>query len=123
MNKTLLSLIVTLGVGFAFHFGLKPMFLPKEPTMIFNRYVFFVLMALSIVAVNLILRLSPVMTMRAAYVWGLGFYFYNPYQTETILYPPIPWTLFITYMVMWSIGTFLYVQLYLVLLLITLLLS
>lgn len=110
MNKTLLSLIVTLGVGFAFHFGLKPMFLPKEPTMIFNRYVFFVLMVLAIVAVNLILRLSPNMAMKAAYVWLLGFYFYNPYQHDSILYPPIPWTLFITYMMLWTIGTFLYIS-------------
>jgi hypothetical protein len=35
----------------------------------------------------------------------LGFYFY-----KSILFPPVPWTLFITYMVMWTIGTFLYVS-------------
>ena len=43
--------------------------------------------------------------MNALFVWSLGFYFY-----KFVLYPPIPWTLFITYMVMWSIGTFLYVS-------------
>jgi hypothetical protein len=38
-------------------------------------------------------------------VWIIGFYFY-----KAILYPPIPWTLFITYMMLWSIGTFLYIS-------------
>jgi hypothetical protein len=43
--------------------------------------------------------------MKALFVWFLGYYFY-----EAILFPPIPWTLFITYMVMWSIGVFLYIS-------------
>ena len=43
--------------------------------------------------------------MIALFVWVLGYYFY-----QSILFPPIPWTLFITYMVMWSIGCFLYVS-------------
>jgi hypothetical protein len=62
------------------------------------------------VAYNLILRLNPAMAVRALYVWLMGFYFYNPYQDVTILYPPIPWTLFITYMMLWTIGTFLYIS-------------
>jgi hypothetical protein len=45
------------------------------------------------------------MAMKALFVWFLGYYFY-----DAILFPPIPWTLFITYMVMWSIGVFLYVS-------------
>ena len=43
--------------------------------------------------------------MMGLFVWSIGFYFY-----KFVLYPPIPWTLFITYMVMWSIGTFLYIS-------------
>ncbi len=105
MNKTLLSLIATLGVAFALHFGVRGVFVNEAPTMILNRYAFFLIMVLSIIAVNLILRLTPVMTMKAAYVWGLGFYFY-----DTILTPHVPWTLFITYMMLWTIGTFLYIS-------------
>jgi len=39
------------------------------------------------------------------YVWMMGYYFY-----DAILMPHIPWTLFITYMMLWSIGTFLYIS-------------
>ena len=54
---------------------------------------------------SLMLRLSPPISLKGLYVWSVGFYFY-----EFVLYPHIPWTLFITYMVMWSIGTFLYIS-------------
>ncbi|MFQ5481615.1 MAG: c-type cytochrome [Nitrospinaceae bacterium] len=110
MNKTLLSLILAV-VGFlALNYGVKPLFIPKEPTMFLNRYVFFLLLVAYIIAYNVILKLKPPMSVKALYVWLLGFYFYTPNQELTILYPPIPWTLFITYMVMWTIGTFLYIS-------------
>ena len=51
------------------------------------------------------LRLSPPISLKGLFVWCIGFYFY-----EHVLSPHIPWTLFITYMVMWSIGTFLYIS-------------
>ncbi len=51
------------------------------------------------------LRIDAPISLKGLYVWGVGFYFY-----EFVLYPHIPWTLFITYMVMWSIGTFLYIS-------------
>ncbi len=110
MKKGFISLVVTIGIWAVFHFGLKSIFLPKEPTWFLNRYMFFLLMVLSVVAVNLILRLQPPMALKALYVWLAGFYFYTPYQEHSILYPPIPWTLFITYMMLWTIGTFLYIS-------------
>ncbi|MBT3511385.1 MAG: cytochrome c, partial [Nitrospina sp.] len=72
---------------------------------VLNRYVYFLLFVAYVIITNLILRLKPPIAMNALFVWSLGFYFY-----KFVLYPPIPWTLFITYMVMWSIGTFLYVS-------------
>ncbi len=45
------------------------------------------------------------MALNALIVWLTGLYFY-----KFILYPPIPWTLLITYMMLWSIGTFLYIS-------------
>lgn len=110
MNKTFLSIILAAAGWAAFHFGLKPIFTPEDFSLIFNRYVYFILLALYLVAYNLILRLQPSMAVRALYVWLMGFYFYNPYQEVTILYPPIPWTLFITYMMLWTIGTFLFIS-------------
>ena len=49
--------------------------------------------------------MKPAMALRALYVWMLGFYFY-----DHILSPHVPWTLFITYMMLWTIGTFLYIS-------------
>jgi len=57
------------------------------------------------IVVNVGMRLKPTMALRALYVWMLGYYFY-----DAILMPHIPWTLFITYMMLWSIGTFLYIS-------------
>ena len=105
MNKSLVSFLVFV-VGLAvFHNAIFPIFTPKEVGWVLNRYVYFLLFVAYVIITNLILRLKPPIAMNALFVWSLGFYFY-----KFVLYPPIPWTLFITYMVMWSIGTFLYVS-------------
>ena len=105
MNKTFVSFLVFV-VGLAvFHNAIFPIFTPKEVGWVLNRYVYFLLFVAYVIITNLILRLKPPIAMNALFVWSLGFYFY-----KFVLYPPIPWTLFITYMVMWSIGTFLYVS-------------
>ena len=105
MNKTLVSFLVFV-VGLAvFHNAIFPIFTPKEVGWILNRYVYFLLFVAYLIITHLMLRLSPPISLKGLYVWGVGFYFY-----EFVLYPHIPWTLFITYMVMWSIGTFLYIS-------------
>jgi len=105
MNKSLVSFLVFV-VGLAvFHNAIFPIFTPKEVGWVLNRYVYFLLFVAYVIITNLILRLKPPIAMNALFVWSLGFYFY-----KFVLYPPIPWTLFITYMVMWSIGTFLFVS-------------
>lgn len=104
-SKGLISLIFFV-VGLAvFHKVLFPIFTPKETGWITNRYVYFLLICAYVIIVNIGLRLKPPISLNALYVWVLGFYFY-----KTVLFPPIPWTLFITYMMLWSIGTFLYVS-------------
>lgn len=105
MNKGLISFLVFV-VGLAvFHNAIFPIFTPKEIGWVLNRYVYFLLFVAYVIITNLILRLKPPIAMTALFVWSLGFYFY-----KFVLYPPIPWTLFITYMVMWTIGTFLFVS-------------
>jgi hypothetical protein len=105
MNKTFVSFLVFV-VGLAvFHNAIFPIFTPKEVGWVLNRYVYFLLFVAYVIITNLILRLKPPISMSALFVWSLGFYFY-----KFVLYPPIPWTLFITYMVMWSIGTFLFIS-------------
>ena len=105
MNKAFVSFLVFV-VGLAvFHNAIFPIFTPKEVGWVLNRYVYFLLFVAYVIITNLILRLKPPIAMTALFVWSLGFYFY-----KFVLYPPIPWTLFITYMVMWSIGTFLYIS-------------
>jgi len=105
MNKTLVSFLVFV-VGLAvFHNAIFPIFTPKEVGWILNRYVYFLLFVAYLLITHFMLRLKPPISMMGLFVWSLGFYFY-----KFVLYPPIPWTLFITYMVMWSIGTFLYVS-------------
>ena len=105
MNKNLVSFLVFV-VGLAlFHNAIFPIFTPKEVGWILNRYVYFLLFVAYLIITHIMLRLSPPISLKGLYVWGVGFYFY-----EFVLYPHIPWTLFITYMVMWSIGTFLYIS-------------
>ncbi|MCH2605761.1 MAG: cytochrome c [Nitrospinales bacterium] len=105
MNKNLVSFLVFV-VGLAvFHNAIFPIFTPKEVGWILNRYVYFLLFVAYLIITHLMLRLSPPISLKGLYVWSVGFYFY-----EFVLYPHIPWTLFITYMVMWSIGTFLYIS-------------
>jgi hypothetical protein len=105
MNKSLVSFLVFV-VGLAvFHNAIFPIFTPKEVGWVLNRYVYFLLFVAFLIITHLVLRLRAGVALTALYVWLLGFYFY-----KAILFPPIPWTLFITYMVMWSIGTFLFVS-------------
>ena len=105
MNKTLISFLLFVGGLLVFHNVLFPIFTPKEIGWVMNRYVYFLLICAFLIIVNLALNLKPPISMNALYVWCLGFYFY-----KFILFPPIPWTLFITYMMLWSIGTFLYIS-------------
>ena len=105
MNKNLLSLLVFVVGLLVFHNAIFPIFTPKEVGWILNRYVYFLLFVAYLIVTHLMLRLSPPISLKGLYVWSVGFYFY-----EFVLYPHIPWTLFITYMVMWSIGTFLYIS-------------
>lgn len=105
MNKTFVSFIVFVGVMLGFHYVVFPIMNIKEFSWVMNRYVYYLLICLTLIIINIGLRLKPPISLIALMVWTLGFYFY-----KSVLYPPIPWTLFITYMVMWSIGTFLYVS-------------
>ena len=105
MNKNLVSFLVFV-VGLAvFHNAIFPIFTPKEVGWILNRYVYFLLFVAYLIASHLMTRLSPAISLKGLYVFSVGLYFY-----KFVLYPPIPWTLFITYMVMWAIGTFLYIS-------------
>ncbi len=105
MNKTFVSFLVFVGTILVFHNFLFPIFTPNEFSWIFNRYAFYLLLCATIIIINLALRLKPPISLNALAVWMMGWYFY-----KYILYPPIPWTLFITYMMLWSIGTFLYIS-------------
>lgn len=105
MNKSLLSFILAVAGWAVFHYGIFPIFTPKEAGWILNRYVYFLLFAAYLVVVNVGMKLQPAISLRGLYVFMMGFYFY-----KSILYPPIPWTLFITYMMLWAIGTFLYIS-------------
>jgi len=105
MNKNLVSFLVFV-VGLAvFHNAIFPIFTPKEVGWILNRYVYFLLFVAYLIISHLMTRLSPAISLKGLYVFSVGLYFY-----KFVLYPPIPWTLFITYMVMWAIGTFLYIS-------------
>ena len=105
MNKSLLSLILAIGGWAVFHYGLLPVFSPKDPGWIMNRYIYYLLFTMYLIVVNVGMRLQPPMALKALYVFMLGWYFY-----DSILVPHIPWTLFITYMRLWAIGTFLYIS-------------
>ena len=105
MNKTLISFLLFVGGILVLHNTAFEFFTPKEIGMLQNRYVFFLIICAYVLIVNLTLNLKPPISMNALYVWCLGFYFY-----KFILFPPVPWTLFITYMMLWSIGTFLYIS-------------
>ena len=77
MNKTLTSLLVfVVGLG-VFHNIIFPIFTPKEPGWILNRYVYFLLFAAYLIITNLVLRLKPPISMTALFVWSMGFYFYK----------------------------------------------
>ena len=88
-----------------FHYLVFPIFTPKETGWILNRYVYYLLICAVVIAVNIGLKLKPPISLNGLYVFVLGWYFY-----KSVLYPPIPWTLFITYMMLWAIGTFLYIS-------------
>lgn len=105
MNKTFMSFIVFVAGLLVFHNVVFPIFTPKEPGWILNRYVYYLAICAFLIIANIALRLKPPISLNALVVWMMGWYFY-----KYILYPPIPWTLFITYMMLWSIGTFLYIS-------------
>jgi len=105
MNKNLVSFLVFVVGLLVFHNAIFPIFTPKPVEWILNRYVYYLVFVAFLIITHLVLRLKPSIAMKALFVWYLGYYFY-----DAILFPPIPWTLFITYMVMWSIGVFLYVS-------------
>jgi hypothetical protein len=105
MNKTFLSIILAVGGWAVFHYGLLPIFSPKEKGWITNPYVYYLLFTMYLIVVNVGMKLKPPMALKAFYVWMMGYYFY-----DAILLPHIPWTLFVTYMMLWSIGTFLYIS-------------
>ena len=76
MNKTLLSLIVSV-VGLAvFHYGLLPIFSPKKAGWVLNPYVYYLLFTFYLIVVNVGMRLKPPMALRAFYVFMMGHYFY-----------------------------------------------
>ena len=105
MNKNLVSFLIFV-VGLAvFHNAIFPIFTPKEVGWILNRYVYFLLFVAYLIITHLMLRVDAPISLKGLYVFSVGLYFY-----EFVLYPHIPWTLFITYMVMWAIGTFLYIS-------------
>ena len=105
MNKSFLSLILAVVGWAAFHYGLLPIFSPKDKGWILNPYVYYLIFCAYLIIVNVGMRLDPPMALKAFYVFMLGHYFY-----ADILLPPIPWTLYITYMMLWGIGTFLYIS-------------
>ncbi len=105
MNNVVKGLILYVVGWAAFHYGLFPIFTPKEPGWILNRYVYYMLFVFYCIGFNIALKLKPPISLNGLAVFMLGLYFY-----VSVLYPPIPWTLLITYMMLWGIGTFLYVS-------------
>ena len=105
MNNVVKGLILYVVGWAAFHYGLFPQMQPKEFSWIVNRYVYFLLFVAYCIGFNLVLKLKPPISLNGLVVFMIGFYFYN-----SILSPPIPWTLLITYMMLWGIGTFLYIS-------------
>ena len=103
MNKSLLSFILAIAGWAVFHYGLLPSF--RGTDWILNPYVYYLLFTAYLIVINVGLRLKPAIALRGLYVFMMGWYFY-----KSILFPPIPWTLFITYMMLWAIGTFLYIS-------------
>ena len=107
MNKVVTGLILYL-VGFVvFHFGLFSLVILKmeEPSLLLNRYTYFLLFVGYCITFNIVLKLKPPIALNGLAVWLLGLYFYT-----NVLSPPVPWTLLITYMMLWTIGTFLYIS-------------
>lgn len=105
MNNVVKGIILYVAGWAAFHYGLFPQMQPKEFSWVANRYVYFLLFVFYCIGFNLVLKLKPPIALNALAVWLLGLYFYT-----AVLYPPIPWTLLITYMMLWTIGTFLYIS-------------
>ena len=106
MNKVVTGLILYL-VGFAvFHYGLfQQVILQMEEPGLLNRYTYFLMFVAYCIGFNIVLKLKPPIALNGLIVWLLGLYFY-----KAVLFPPIPWTLLITYMMLWTIGTFLYIS-------------
>ncbi|MDH3256205.1 MAG: cytochrome c [Nitrospinota bacterium] len=105
MNNVVKGIILYVVGWAAFHYGLFPQMQPKEFSWVANRYVYFLLFVAYCIGFNLVLKLKPPIALNGLVVWLIGLYFY-----KAVLYPPIPWTLLITYMMLWTIGTFLYIS-------------
>ena len=105
MNNVVKGIILYVVGWAAFHYGLFPQMQPKEFSWVANRYVYFLLFVFYCIGFNLVLKLKPPISLNGLAVWLIGLYFYT-----NILYPPVPWTLLITYMMLWTIGTFLYIS-------------
>ena len=59
MNKALISFLVYVVGLVVFHNAIFPIFDPKEPGWILNRYVYYLVFIAYMVIANLVLRLSP----------------------------------------------------------------
>jgi len=105
MNNVVKSIILYVAGWAAFHYGLFPVMTPKEPSFLVNRYVYYLLFVAYCIGFNLSLKLKPPIALNGLVVWLMGLYFY-----KAVLAPPVPWTLLITYMMLWTIGTFLYIS-------------
>lgn len=103
-NHGLTSFILSAGGLAVFHYGLFPFFVSSSGLNP-GRYIYFAIFILFLIGSHLAMKLKPSMALKALYVWMAGFYFY-----DAILLPHVPWTLFITYMMLWSIGTFLFIS-------------
>ncbi len=100
MNKVVTGIILYL-VGWAvFHYVIfNQMIMKMDTNFLINRYTYFLALVIYFIAFNIVLKLKPPMAMNGLVVWLTGLYFY-----KVILSPPIPWTLLITYMMLWTIG-------------------
>ena len=65
-------MILAIGGWAVFHYGLLPIFSPKDPGWIMNRYVYYLLFTMYLIVVNVGMRLQPPMALKALYVFMMG---------------------------------------------------
>ena len=63
MNKSLLSLIVSVAGWAVFHYGLLPIFTPKSFGWVLNPYFYYLLFTFYLIVVNVGMRLKPPMAL------------------------------------------------------------